>query len=135
MTTPTDSKRFELVKLTDANDENNYVEFEYKARVELRAQELWTYIEGPDSSPPLIPKLLKEVKVKGKDANGDEHEVIVQTGNEADVKAALTTAKPWLDGDAKALAAIVRAVPQHKIHLVKACKTAKQAWNALRFEY
>lgn len=127
-------KRFELTKLEDDGDKNNYEEFEFKAKWELRANGMWKYIEGDSSVPPSIPKLRKETKITGKDENDVEH-TIIQPSNEHEVKKALNDSKSWFDGDSKALAAIVKAVPRSKLHLVKPCQFAREAWLCLKAEY
>jgi hypothetical protein len=132
--TDTNSKRLELVKIIDNGEINNYAEFEIKSKYELDAHDLWKYIDGPESTAPAIPRLIKAKTMKGRDVNGVEHTITIP-GNEDDVKRAKDDAEPWMAENKKTLALIVKAVPVAKLYLVKDCSTAKEAWNALKSEY
>lgn len=127
-------KTLKLTPLTDDGDSNNFDEFEHKAKLDLRSANYWQYVEGPTSTPPNIPKFRRAVKATGIDDEGNER-TITQASNEDAVKKAVTDSMPWLQGDAKALAAIVKAVPASKLHLVKKFTHAKEAWDALKAEY
>ncbi|KAJ7879952.1 hypothetical protein B0H14DRAFT_2708006, partial [Mycena olivaceomarginata] len=56
-------------------------------------------------------------------------------GNEAVVDAAKKKAEAWLLADKKAHALIVKAVPSARLYLVRDCKSAHDAWIALKSEY
>jgi hypothetical protein len=45
-----------LPKLLDNGSDNNYGEWEIKASRTLSLLNLWKYIEGPDSSPSVLPR-------------------------------------------------------------------------------
>ena len=130
ISTSSEKTRLKLTKLTDDGRVNNYAEFEYKAMLKMKAYDQWKYIEGPESEPPPIPELRKARKIKGRDDNGREVTVTVP-GNEIEVEEAKKQAGPWKLGNAKALSLIVEAIPQSKIHLIKRCVFAKQAWEML----
>ncbi|KAJ3743294.1 hypothetical protein EV360DRAFT_24043, partial [Lentinula raphanica] len=44
-------------------------------------------------------------------------------------------AKVWLEGDKKALAIIVKAVPVERLYLLEDCSSAHAVWKALKNEY
>ena len=84
LTADKESKRFELIKIVDNGETNNYAEFEIKSRFELDANDLWKYIDGPKAVSPVIPKLTKARSTRGKDENGVER-TIYFPGNEVEV--------------------------------------------------
>jgi hypothetical protein len=136
-TNPTKTERDKTLKLTlltDDGDSNNFDEFEHKAKLDLRSANYWQYVEGPTSTPPIIPRFRRAVKATGLDDDGNQR-TINQASNEDAVKQAIADAMPWSEGDAKALAAIVKAVPASKLHLVKKFSHAKEVWDALKAEY
>ncbi|KAG7092059.1 hypothetical protein E1B28_008440 [Marasmius oreades] len=53
-------------------------------------------------------------------------------GNEAEVNAAKEKGKEWLEGDKRALALIVKAVPKEKLYVVRECNSAHKGWKALK---
>ena len=119
--------------LTRLTSSNNYNEFRRKSELELDASDYWKYIDGPDYKPPVIPALETsmevDVFVEGNWVKGKTR------GNEAAVALAKAAAKTWLDGNKKALAVIVKAVPTQKLYVVDNCKSAHSAWFALKNEY
>ncbi|KAJ7236411.1 hypothetical protein B0H12DRAFT_1075820, partial [Mycena haematopus] len=74
------------------------------------------------------------MQVQGTDATGTLVTVTIP-GNEAAVDAAKKNAEAWLLADKKAHALIVKAVPNAKLYVVRDCKSAHDAWNALKNEY
>lgn len=110
-----------LQNLVDDGERNDYSTWAVKAKDKLDDLDYWKYIEGPDSFPPVIPTLVKTAKRR--------------LGNELAIKKAEDDAKPWRKGDKTAKSLIVQATPNHKLHLVANCTSAKAAWEALRNEY
>ncbi|KAJ7238755.1 hypothetical protein B0H12DRAFT_1204254 [Mycena haematopus] len=109
-------------------------EFKQKATLDLDALGYWKYIAGEDYNPPIIPDLMQSMQVQGMDATGTLVNVTIP-GNEAAVNAAKKNAEAWLLADKKAHALIVKAVPNAKLYVVRDCKSAHEAWNALKNEY
>jgi hypothetical protein len=123
------------VKIIEDGDTNNYTEFEIKSRTKLTAYHgYWKHIEGPESNPPVIPQLKPKRTFVVKDQNGVDQN-FVQVGNEDEVAKAKQEAQPWFETDMKVFSLIMDAVPSKRLYLVKHCKTAKEAWLALRNEY
>ncbi|KAK6996360.1 hypothetical protein R3P38DRAFT_2566011 [Favolaschia claudopus] len=118
----------------DADGSNNYAEFQTKSRLKLDAAGYWKYVDGDQYSPPVIPELVESRTHTGLNTNGDEV-TITTRGNEVAVNVAKKSAEAWLAQDKKALAIIVDAVPMSKLYLVEDCKSARQAWMALREAY
>ncbi|KAJ7620342.1 hypothetical protein FB45DRAFT_930020 [Roridomyces roridus] len=129
-----DWKRMKLTAITEEDGVNNYNEFKYKSELDLDAAGYWQYVDRPAYNPPVIPKLKRTEQIHGVDANGAAATITIP-GNEAAVAAAEQQARAWLDGDKKALAIIARAVPSAKLYVVKDCKSAHEAWKALKNEY
>ncbi|KAJ6491552.1 hypothetical protein DFH09DRAFT_872955, partial [Mycena vulgaris] len=102
--------------------------------LDLDAAGYWKYVSGEDYNPPVIPELMSSMQVQGLDAAGTLTTITIP-GNEAAVKTAKQDAEAWLQGDKKAHAIIVKAVPNEKLYIVRECKSAHQAWNALKNEY
>ncbi|KAJ7728574.1 hypothetical protein DFH07DRAFT_707963, partial [Mycena maculata] len=113
---------------------NNYGEFRQKSVFDLDAAGYWKYVGGPEYNPPSIPELRPSQRVQGMDSTGTVITVTVP-GNEAVVAAAQKQAEAWLAADKKAHAIIVKAVPVWKLHVVRDCKSAHDAWVALKNEY
>ncbi|TDL20042.1 hypothetical protein BD410DRAFT_899825 [Rickenella mellea] len=126
--------KLELTKIEDGEGKNNYMEFADKTKFKLDAVGLWDYIEGDRAKEPKIPDLVEGKQIKGKDATGKEV-TITTDGNDAEVTKAKKDAEPWWRGTKKVLTLIVDAVPSKKMYLVRGCKTAKEAWDALRQHY
>ncbi|KAJ7884217.1 hypothetical protein B0H13DRAFT_2045923 [Mycena leptocephala] len=120
--------------LEDEDGSNNYSEFKQKATLDLDAAGYWKYIAGDNYNPPVIPGLMSSMQVQGHNAAGN---LVTDTipGNEAVVDAAKKNAEAWLLADKKAHALIVKAVPNAKLYVVRECKLAHEAWNALKNEY
>ncbi|KAJ7720877.1 hypothetical protein DFH07DRAFT_698138, partial [Mycena maculata] len=113
---------------------NNYSEFKQKSILDLDAVGYWQYIAGPDYNPPVIPTLIPTMQVQGLDAAGNPATITIP-GNEAMVNAAKKNAEAWLLADKKAHALIVKAVLTAKLYVVRDCRSAHDAWNALKNEY
>ncbi|KAJ3761746.1 hypothetical protein EV360DRAFT_37181, partial [Lentinula raphanica] len=130
-----DWKHITLTPIKEAEDgSNNYNEFKRKSLFELDAAGYWKYIDGPEYDPPQIPILQPTREVRGLDLAGNPSTIRIP-GNEAEVQAARDRAKVWLEGDKKALAIIVKAVPVEKLYLLEESMTAHAAWKALKNEY
>ncbi|KAJ7029890.1 hypothetical protein C8F04DRAFT_962312, partial [Mycena alexandri] len=131
-------KEWKGIKLTPIREEddgsNNYSEFQQKSVLELDAAGYMKYVDGPDYNPPAIPELKPSQQVQGFDATGASVTITVP-GNEAVVAAARQQAESWLAGDKKAHAIIVKAIPSEKLYVVRDCKSAHDAWMALKNEY
>lgn len=117
----TKSAERRLLSLSDDGEKNDYNSWAVKAKNKLDELDYWKYIEGPDSIPPSIPALRTTTKSR--------------LGNELAIKKAEEAAKPWRKGDKTAKSLIVQATPNHKVHIISNCQTAKEAWEALRLEY
>ncbi|KAK6993022.1 hypothetical protein R3P38DRAFT_2568165, partial [Favolaschia claudopus] len=138
MTSADNEKEWRGIKLTsiveNEDGSNNYAEFRTKSKYKLNAAGYWKYIEGDDYQPPVIPKLVQSETHTGFDTDGNE--VTIQTrGNEVEVNVAKKNAEAWLTQDKRALAIIVEAVPVTKLYAVEDCKSAHDAWIALRDEF
>ncbi|KAJ7602589.1 hypothetical protein B0H17DRAFT_969076, partial [Mycena rosella] len=120
--------------LEDEDGSSNYSEFKQKATLDLDAAGYWKYIAGDDYNPPVIPVLMSSMQVQGHDAAGNLVTVTIP-GNETVVDAARKNAEAWLLADKKAHALIMKAVPNAKLYVVRECKSAHEAWNALKNEY
>ncbi|KAJ3722486.1 hypothetical protein C8R42DRAFT_641850 [Lentinula raphanica] len=130
-----DWKHINLLPIRQAEDgSNNYNEFKRKSMFELDAAGYWKFIDGPDYNPPQIPVLQPTREMRGLDLAGNPTTIRIP-GNEAEVQAARDRAKVWLEGDKKALAIIVKAVPVERLYLLEECSSAHAAWKALKNEY
>ena len=126
--------RSQLSKLTDNGINNNYGEWETKAFHSFRTWDLWKYIEGPNSTAPVIPILHKDQTHHGVDDNNTIATVYVR-GNQAEYDQAVHNAEPWMAANNLCLSKIVHAIPTHQLHLIKSAIYAKQAWESLRSVY
>ncbi|KAJ7277859.1 hypothetical protein C8J57DRAFT_1060633, partial [Mycena rebaudengoi] len=120
--------------IEDEDSSNNYLEFKQKSVLDLDAAGYWKYVGGPDYNPPVIPVLMSTMQVQGLDAAGNPANFTIP-GNEAAVDAAKKAAEAWLLANKKAHALIVKAIPSAKLYIVHDCKSAHEAWNALKNEY
>ncbi|KAJ7310683.1 hypothetical protein DFH08DRAFT_718756, partial [Mycena albidolilacea] len=131
-------KEWRGLKLTpiveDEDGSNNYSEFRQKATLDLDAAGYWKYVAGPDYNPPIIPDLMPSMQVQGLDAAGNLAN-FTMPGNEAAVNVAKKNTEAWLLADKKTHALIVKAVPSARLYLVRDCKSAHDAWTALKSEY
>ncbi|KAJ6467035.1 hypothetical protein DFH09DRAFT_956401, partial [Mycena vulgaris] len=131
-------KEWKNLKLTPILEEedgsNDYGEFKQKSKLDLDATGYWKYVSGEDYSPPVIPGLMLSMQVQGLDAAGNLVAVTIP-GNEVAVNTTKQNAEAWLQGDKKAHTIIVKAVPNAKLYIVGKCKSAHEAWNALKNEY
>lgn len=123
-----------LTKLTESGSTNDYAQWSKRAKVRLRKLNLWEYIEGEKSTPPLIPELVEESTYEALLPSG-ETITAVKPGNKAEVEKLKEDAKPWLARDLQALDLIVEAVPNRMVNRITAAKTAKEAWDILGEEY
>ncbi|KAJ3837565.1 hypothetical protein F5878DRAFT_210854 [Lentinula raphanica] len=130
-----DWKHITLLPIKEAEDgSNNYNEFKRKSMFELDAAGYWKYINGADYKPPQIPVLQPTQEMRGLDVAGNLATFKIP-GNEAEVQTACDKAKIWIEGDKKALAIIVKAVPVERLYLLKDCSSAHAAWIALKNKY
>ncbi|KAF8212649.1 hypothetical protein K438DRAFT_1566284 [Mycena galopus ATCC 62051] len=131
-------KEWKGVKLTpiteDEDGSNNYSEFKQKAMLDLDATRYWKYVAGSDYNPPVIPDLVPSMQVQGLDAAGNLAN-FTMPGNEAAVNTAKANAAAWLQADKKVHAVIVKAIPSARLYLVHDCRSAHDAWMALKREY
>jgi hypothetical protein len=129
-----DNKKFEvkLEKLVDNGSSNNYGGCEVKWKTKLDAYGLWIYIEGPR---PDMPELREDKIQKGLKEGTTEEVTFVIKGNREKWEQAQKDNAPWIEGNKRALSAIIDAIPDHKLYLVKDLKYAKDAWKALKNEY
>jgi hypothetical protein len=123
-----------LEKLVDDGSTNNYGGCEVKWKAKLSAYKLWKYIADarPES---LSIKLREDVRHKGIREGTTEEVVFVKKGNREAWEKAQKENEPWLDGNRLALSAIVEALPDHKLYLVKDAEYAADAWKAIKEEY
>ncbi|KAJ7762311.1 hypothetical protein DFH07DRAFT_956784 [Mycena maculata] len=131
-------KEWKGIKLTPIEEEedgsNNYTEFKQKLLLDLDAAGYLKYVDGPDYNPPVIPKLRLSQQVQGLDSNGASVTITV-LGNKTVIATAKQQTEAWLAADKKAHAVIVKAVPIKKLYVVRDCKSAYDAWMALKNEY
>ncbi|KAJ7138414.1 hypothetical protein C8R43DRAFT_893319, partial [Mycena crocata] len=131
-------KEWKGIKLTPIKEEedgsNNYSKFKQKSMLDLDAAGYWQYVDGVDYNPPAIPELKPSQQVQGIDATGATVTITIP-GNETVVAAAKKQAEAWLSADKKAHAIIVKAVPVQKLYVLRDCKSAHDAWMALKNEY
>ncbi|KAK6987981.1 hypothetical protein R3P38DRAFT_3229873 [Favolaschia claudopus] len=106
----------------NSDGSSNYAEFQSKAKRKLDAAGYWKYVAGDDQTH------------TGFDEDGNEVTVTTR-GNEVEVNIAKKGAESWLAQDKKALAIIVEAVPGPKLYVVEDCKSAHEAWEALKETY
>jgi hypothetical protein len=123
-----------LEKLVDDGSTNNYGGCEVKWKAKLSAYKLWKYVVDPKPESLNI-KLREDVRHKGIKEGTTEEVVFVTKGNREAWEKAQKDNKPWLDGNRQALSAIVEALPDHKLYLVKDAEYAADAWKAVRNEY
>lgn len=116
----------ELPTIVDNGTDNNYDEWETKSYHKLRSWDLWKYIGGPESTPPLIP-------VTHTQASGSMKTPIEK--NSAEFQEETDASRLWMAANNLALSRIVSAVPGNQIHLFKQVRYAKQAWQCLRSVY
>jgi hypothetical protein len=129
-----DNRKIEikLKKLVDTGTANNYGGCEVKWRSKLDAYGLWSYIEGPR---PDMPELKEDRVQKGLKEGTTEEVTFVIKGNRERWEQAQKDNAPWIEGNKRALSAIIDAIPDHKLYLVKDTKYARDAWKALKNEY
>jgi hypothetical protein len=129
----------ELEEIFDDGTNNNYGEWKIKSRFKLRSWDLWKYIEGPESEPPVIPALAETVARRGSSTDDSGHtktlHVQGSSAEEHKQKTEESGGEPWMAANNLALAKIVCAVPGAQMHLVEDAKYAKQAWESLRSYY
>jgi hypothetical protein len=123
-----------LEKLLDDGSSNNYGGCEVKWKAKLSAYKLWKYIAEPKPESLNI-KLKEDVRHRGVKEGTTEEVIFLKKGNREVWEKAQKDNEPWLDGNRLALSAIVEALPDHKLYLVKDIDYAADAWNAIREEY
>jgi hypothetical protein len=129
MTNERSDSSFPSLKVRDGI--NNYGTWAFKAKHRLTVLDLWEYVGGSMTTPPIVPDLLQPSVIHGLDPDG-VMTTIVNPGNRADFDNAKALATPWIKRDAQALDLILGAVPDDLFYLIKRCKTSQQAWNSLR---
>ncbi|KAJ7129682.1 hypothetical protein C8R44DRAFT_830121 [Mycena epipterygia] len=130
-----DANKLVLVyKGDDATVDVQGSEVKQKSVLDLDAAGYLQFVNGPDYKPPSIPELRPSQQIQGLDSTGASVTVTVP-GNEGLVAAAKKQAEAWLAGDKKAHAVIVKAVPVEKLYVIRDCKSAHEAWVALKNEY
>ncbi|KAF8502337.1 hypothetical protein F5888DRAFT_1800824 [Russula emetica] len=134
MTNNDTTHRTELPKITNNSTTNNYREWKIKPYHKLWEWDLLKYIEGPCSTPPVIPALCERVTHHGVN-EARELATVHIPGNADEHQQAVAAAQPWLTGNNITLSCIVAALPGHQLHLVQHTKYAKQAWESLRSIY
>jgi hypothetical protein len=134
MSAPIDTKKHALAKLLDNGETNNYPHWANQARIKLKQLDLWKYIEGPESNPPLIPEIRDETEFEVICADGIKR-MAKLPGNRDEVEKAKKTAEPWKKADLDILTLLIEAIPAKKGSLVNDKQHAKKAWLALRSEY
>ena len=100
----------------------------------LEAWDLWKYISGPDSVPPVIPSLRPETVQKGLNSNNEEMDFRIP-GNAEERQKAIENAKPWTTQNKIARAHLLRAIPGHILPRVEGIQHASQIWDTLRLRY
>jgi hypothetical protein len=124
----------ELPKFIDNGTTNNYAAWKTKSINMLETWDLWKYIDGPDSEPPIVPILRQSSVHEGTDENGNKRKFTIE-GNKVEYEAKLKEAQPWRIADRLARSKVINAVPDSQVHLVKDAPHAKQAWHNLRAVY
>jgi hypothetical protein len=121
-----------LEKLLDDGTTNNFGGCEIKWKSKLDAFDLWKYIDGKR---PDFPELREDEVRKGVKSGTTEEVTFITKGNRETYDKFMKDNQPWLDGNKRALSAIIDAIPDHKLYLVKDVKYAADAWKKLRAEY
>ena len=135
MSTNDNSHRTELPKIIDNGTNNNYREWKIKSYHKLLEWDLWKYIEGPTSEPPVIPPLRETVTYHGVNPDGNES-TIIQQGYLANHQQAVENARPLDDRQQPPLShAIAATLPSQQMHQIERVKYAKQVWENLRSIY
>jgi hypothetical protein len=89
---------------------------------------------------PTIVELREDKVMTGRVQGGEEGEVVevrtfVVAGNKEEYEASQKENAPWLDGNKRTLSAIIDAIPDHKLYLVKNVRYTADAWKALQTKY
>jgi hypothetical protein len=116
-----------LPKLKDDGTSNNYGEWTIQAQADFESWDLWKHIDGPTSTPPIIPELCANITHERIESNGDTT-LFPIPGNTAARQKILDEANPWLSQDKIARARIFCALSGEQLHLVSKTTYAKQAW-------
>ena len=124
----------DLLKIVDNETYNNYGEWKLKSFYQLRSWGVWKYIDGPESTPPVVPPLRKPATISGIGDSGCMMTLEVP-GNEDEHPQKVKDYELWMVGNDRALCKIVNAVPGAQFFLVMHTKFAKEAWESLRSYY
>lgn len=127
--------RWKITTLNDNGKTNDYAAWVAIAAAELQGYNLWKYIEGDKSMAPPILDLILTQKITGVGQTDNQQQVFIVLGNEVAVLVAKATREPWTKSNDKAKLLILKAIPTHKIPLVKHTKTAKETWVAFQDDY
>jgi hypothetical protein len=124
-------ERIRFPKLRVSNGTNNYGIWAVKAAHRLITLDLWNVVGGNNTQTPVIPDLIQPRIIRGVLADGQVADMHIDR-NMDEVQAALTQAGPWLELNNKALDKLLGAIPDDLFYLIKKCKSAHDAWEALR---
>ena len=124
----------DLPELADDGTFNDYGTWTIKSHCQLRSCDLWKFIDGPESTPPVVPPLRETESFRGIDASGCMRTVYV-AGNDDEHRQKTEDFDRWMLGNGIALAKIVLSIPDKRLFLVRHLKFAKQAWENLRSYY
>ncbi len=130
-----DYRKFSLEKLVDDGSSNTYGEWVGVAKSKLQLLRLWKYITGPESSPPTIPRLIKDARFQAVEESSGQRKWFVQKGNKDDVEEATKKAEPWFEGNLAARTILLEALPSEKRSLISDADSAKFIWDFLAEEY
>jgi hypothetical protein len=124
----------DLPKLVDDGTFNDYGTWTIKSHCQLRSCGLWKYIDGPESTPPVVPPLRETESFRGIDASSCMKTAYL-AGNDDEQRQKTQDFDRWMLGNNIALAKIVLSIPDTRLFLVMHLEFAKQAWESLRSYY
>lgn len=124
----------QLSKLTNDGINNNYGEWETRAFHSFWTWDLWKYIKGKQSTPPVIPPLTERHTYHGVD-NQNQLATVHIPGNCAEHETAIRNAEPWMTANNLCLSKIIHTVPTQHLHLVKHTVYAKEVWESLHMVF
>lgn len=127
--------KWDIPKLTDENDINNYGQWSTEMRMLLKNLDLWKHVEGPLSTAPIILVRRMTVVMEGIDTVTGANTEIRIPGNDAEVDKAITDAELWQSADNDAKHLMMSALPPKKRNIIDVKTSVKQYWQAIREEY
>ena len=113
---------------------HNYGEWRIQCQSLFIAWDLWKYISGPESTPPVIPALRLETVQKGFTNQNEEMEIRVP-GNAIERQKAIDNAKPWTKENNVARAHLIRAIPGRILPRIEGIPYASEIWTKLQERY